>query len=56
MMGINNIYSAMEKPSTNDEAILFVRKVGFVMTHAAGELQAEGLFSAIDLSKSNECM
>jgi len=55
-MGINNIFSTGVKPSKNDDAILLVRKVGFVMTHAASELQAEGLFSTIDLSKSNECM
>ena len=35
MMGINNVFSSKVKPTSNDDVVLFIRKLGFVMQHAA---------------------
>jgi len=56
MMGVKSVFQSGAKPAKNDDAIIMIRKLGFVMQHAATQLQNEGLFAEIDLSKSNACM
>jgi hypothetical protein len=56
MMGVNDLFSSKVKPVFASEVTMFIRKSGFVMEQAATDLQSQGLFTAIDVSKSNECM
>jgi hypothetical protein len=36
MMGVNNVFST--QPASTEEVILFIRKMGFVLQHAASQL------------------